>query len=136
LHQAGCLLYWAEGTKTRNTVELANSDLNLIRLFLRFLIRCFDIQTSQLAFSLHVYTGNGLSIREIEARWLGELSLPPSCLRKHSLNMRPAPTSGVKKNKLPYGVATLRVLKSTWLIQHIYGAIQEYGGFDEPRWLD
>ena len=22
------------------------------------------------------------------------------------------------------------------LVQHIYGAIQEYGGFEEPRWLD
>jgi hypothetical protein len=22
------------------------------------------------------------------------------------------------------------------LVQHIYGAIQEYAGFDEPRWLD
>jgi hypothetical protein len=25
---------------------------------------------------------------------------------------------------------------STAIVQHIYGAIQEYGGFDEPRWLD
>jgi transposase-like protein len=136
LHQAGCLLYWAEGTKTRNTVELANSDVNLTRLFLRFLSSCFDIQANQLAFCLHVYTGNGLTIQEIEKRWLTELSLPRSCLRKHSINLRPAPTSGVKTNKLPYGVATVRVLRSTWLVQHIYGAIQEYGGFDEPRWLD
>jgi hypothetical protein len=135
LHQAGCLLYWAEGTKTRNTVELANSDVNLIRLFLRVLTTCFDIDASQLAFCLHVYTGNGLTLNQIEDRWLTELSLPRSCLRKHSINVRPAPTSGIKKNKLPYGVASVRVLKSTWLIQHIYGAIQEYGGFNEPRWL-
>ena len=31
---------------------------------------------------------------------------------------------------------TIRVLKSTWLVQHIYGAIQEYGGFEESRWVD
>ena len=24
----------------------------------------------------------------------------------------------------------------TQLVQHIYGAIQEYAGFEEPRWLD
>jgi hypothetical protein len=28
------------------------------------------------------------------------------------------------------------VAKSTHLVQHIFGAIQEYGGFEEPRWLD
>jgi transposase-like protein len=136
LHQAGCLLYWAEGSKTRNTVELANSDIHLTRLFLRFLATCFRIRPQQLAFSLHVYTGNGLTIEQIETRWLTQLVLPRSCLRKHSINLRPAPTSGIKKNKLPYGVGTVRVLKSTWLVQHIYGAIQEYGGFEEPRWLD
>ena len=27
-------------------------------------------------------------------------------------------------------------LHSTRVVQHIFGAIQEYGGFDEPRWLD
>ncbi len=136
MHQAGCLLYWAEGTKTRNTVELANSDVNLMRMFVRFLSNCFDIRSDEFAFWLHVYTGNGLTIHAIERKWLTELSLPRSCLRKHSINLRPAPTSGVKKNKLPYGVASIRVLKSTWLIQHIYGAIQEYGGFLESRWLD
>jgi transposase-like protein len=135
LHQAGCLLYWAEGTKARNTVQLANSDVNLMRLFWRFVRTSFGVQADQVAFALHLYTGNGLTIREVEDWWLTALSLPRSCLRKHSVNKRPAPSSGVKRNKLPYGVGTLRVLKSTWLVQHIYGAIQEYGAFDEPRWL-
>jgi hypothetical protein len=32
-------------------------------------------------------------------------------------------------------VCTLKVLRSTWLVQHLFGAIQQYGGFAEPRWL-
>jgi hypothetical protein len=28
------------------------------------------------------------------------------------------------------------VSRSTWLVQHIYGAIQEYSGVDQPQWLD
>lgn len=136
LHQAGCLLYWAEGTKGRNSVELANSDVDLIRLFLRFLSNCFDIDEQQLSLCLHLYTGNGRTVAEIEQHWLEALVLPPSCLRKHTINRRPAPSSGVKTNKLPFGVCHLRVLRSTWLVQHMYGAIQEYGGFTEPRWLD
>jgi hypothetical protein len=136
LHQAGCLLYWAEGAKRRNTVNIANSDVHLLRLFRRFLDECFDINTAQLTFSVNVYLNNALSIAEIEGFWLRELSLTPVCLRTHQINQKPAPTSGVKTNKLPYGVGRLGVLRSTWLVQHIYGAIQEYGHFDEPRWVD
>jgi hypothetical protein len=33
------------------------------------------------------------------------------------------------------GVCTIRV-NSTRVVQHIFGAIQEYGGLDEPAWLD
>jgi hypothetical protein len=42
----------------------------------------------------------------------------------------------MRRNKLPYGVCSIRVRRSTRILQHIYGAIQEYAGFDEPRWLD
>jgi hypothetical protein len=41
----------------------------------------------------------------------------------------------LRRQGMPYGVCSLRV-NSTWMVQHIYGAIQEYGGFDEPAWLD
>src|SRR4051794_33828688 len=37
LHMAGCLLYWAEGTKSRNTVCFANSDIAMVRFFVHFL---------------------------------------------------------------------------------------------------
>ena len=100
------------------------------------LAECFALEGEEITLRLNLYTGNGLSVRQVETRWLEFLELPRTCLRKHTLNNPPAPTSGVKKNKLPYGVATLGVRRSTWLVQHIFGAIQEYGGFDEPRWLD
>ena len=75
-----------------------------------------------------------LSIEEIERHWLDQLDLPESSLRKHTLNHMPTSSSGRAKNKLPYGVCTLRV-HNTWMLHHIYGAIQEYGAFDEPAWL-
>ena len=71
---------------------------------------------------------------QIEAHWLDGLGLPRSVLRKHMINHTPTSSSGRAKNRLVYGVCSLR-LGSTQVLQHIYGAIQEYGGFDEPRWL-
>lgn len=83
-----------------------------------------------------MYTSNGLTLREIEDFWLHALDLPRSALRKPQLDHFPTSSSGRRRRKLPYGVCTIRVKRSTHLVQHIYGATQEYGGFDEPRWLD
>jgi transposase len=136
LHQAGCMLYWAEGTKNRNTAQLVNSDVHLVRFFVRFLRQTFGLSPDDFTLSLNVYLDNGFDIEAIEKHWLTELDLPPSCLRKHQLNHMPTSSSGRKRGKLPHGVCTIRAKRSTWVVQHIYGAIQEYAGFDEPAWLD
>jgi hypothetical protein len=135
LHVAGCMLFWAEGLKSRGTVRITNSDVNLVAYFRRFMTECFGVEAQRFAVSLHVYLGNGLSLGQIENHWLSALDLPQSCLRKHTINPLPTSSSGTKRNELPYGVCTLQV-GDTRIAQHIYGAIQEYGGFEEPRWLD
>lgn len=135
LHQAGCMLYWAEGSKDRNAAIFSNSDPRMIRFFRRFLTACLEVPPDRLSLRLNVYTGNGRSIEEIERYWLEAVGLPRSCLRKHTLNHLPTSSSGKKMDKLPYGVCTLAVY-DTRIAQHIYGAIQEYADFDEPSWLD
>jgi hypothetical protein len=129
------MLYWAEGSKLRNSLEIANSDPHLLRLFLNFVRQEFPKDAPGITFRLNLYTENGLALRDVEGFWLSHLELPRSCLRKHTLNNRPAPSSGSKKNKLPYGVGTLALCR-TRLVQHVWGAIQEYGSFDQPAWLD
>lgn len=136
LHASGCMLYWAEGSKSRNTVHLANSDPAMMEFFVRFLRECFGLTSEDFTFSLNVYTNNGLTIDEIEQFWRDKLGLSPESARKHQTNHYPTSSSGKKRAKLPYGVCSLRVKRSTWLVQHIYGAIQEYSGIDQPGWLD
>ncbi len=135
LHRAGCMLYWAEGSKQRNDLVFANSDLHMVRFFCKFLRESLGVPSSAITFRLNVYTGNGISVGEIEDRWLTALGLERSSVRKHTLDHFPTSSSGRKRNKLPLGVGAVRVY-DTRLVQHIYGAIQEYAGFDEPRWLD
>jgi len=130
------MLYWAEGKKERNSATLVNSDVELVRFFCRFLKKCFGIRKADLVLSLHVYLGNGLTLRQIENHWLSALGLERTVLRKHAVNVRPTSSKASKTNRLPYGVCTLRVKRSTHLVQHIYGAIQEYGGFENSAWLD
>jgi hypothetical protein len=131
LRLAGCMLYWAEGAKSRNAVKLVNSDPHMIAMFRLFLVEALATEPLKIRFSINVYTTNGLSIDEIEQYWVRVLELPPACARKHTLNHMPTSSSGRAKNKLPYGVCSV-IVDSTRMVQHIYGAIQEYAGFDEP----
>jgi hypothetical protein len=135
LHLAGCMLYWAEGSKERNTARMSNSDLHIMRLFVRFLRECLDVKDHAFRMALNVYTNNGLSLEQVERRWLDGLALDASNVRRHTLDHMPTSSSGQGRSKLPYGVCTLAV-HETRVVQHIFGAIQEYGGFSEPRWLD
>jgi hypothetical protein len=130
------MLYWAEGAKARNVLMFGNSDIHMVSFFCHFLRRSLEVRTERFTLRLNVYTGNGIPLAEIEDRWLHALKLPRTCLRGHTLNHNPTSSSGTRPGKLPYGVCAIRILRSTELVQHIYGAIQEYGGFDEPRWLD
>lgn len=95
VHIAGCMLYWAEGAKGRNSVVLANSDPHMMRFFRRFLRTCFDVPDSDLTVRLNVYLNNGLTLKQIEEHWLTVLGLPRTALRKHMVNH--FPTSSARK---------------------------------------
>ena len=125
------MLYWAEGEKSRGQLGFCNSDRAMIALFWRFLTTYFPIATGRVRIRLNVYLGNGLSIEEIESWWNEVLEIPPECLRNHVTDHYPTSSSGARPKRLPYGVCTLRY-SSTEIVQHIFGAIQEYGGFEEP----
>jgi hypothetical protein len=134
LHRAGCMLHWAEGSKRRCGVTFSNSDVDMMRLFVRFLRECYSVRDEKLGFSVNCFLGNGLRVDEIERFWLDALELPVACLRKPTVN-RPSSASRKKGRVLLYGTGRL-TLHSTEIAQSIYGAIQEYGGFDRPQWLD
>ena len=133
LHLAGCMLYWAEGTKHRHRLCFVNSELPMMRLFLRFVRECYSVPDDLLRFSVNCYLGNDLTLEEIETRWLVALGLSHDRLLKAAVN-RPSRASLGKRRTLPYGTGRL-VVHSTEVAQSVYGAIQEYGGFESPEWL-
>lgn len=134
LHQLGCMLYWAEGSKSRNHVIFTNSDADMVALFLRFLGECYSVPEDRLTLSINVHLGNGLSLEEIQAWWLTRLSLPTACLRRAVVNRASRASLG-KRPPLVYGTARL-AHGSTFVVQSIYGAIQAYAGVERSRWLD
>jgi hypothetical protein len=134
LHLAGCMLYWAEGSKHRNNVTFTNADPDMVAFFLRFLRECYGVLPEEVALTINCHLGNGLTLAEIEEWWLERLGLPETCLRAAAVN-RPSSASKAVRRPLLYGTARLTV-NSTTVVQSVYGAIQEYAGFDRPEWLD
>ena len=128
------MLYWAEGSKSRNAVQFVNSDPIMMKLFARFLTECYGVAPERLCLSVNCFLNNGLTIEGIHAYWLSLLGLPESVLRKPIIN-RSSRSSSRQKNTLLYGTARV-VVHSTFIVQSIYGAIQAYSGFNQPEWLD
>jgi hypothetical protein len=129
------MLFWAEGDKCRNAVRIANSDPQILRLFVRFLRECCDARVDRIAATCNLFADHIYRQREIEEFWLDKLGLPRRCLRPSIVNVYSKYSQKKRKNKLPYGTCKL-VYSDTATVQSIYGAIQEYAGFDRPAWLD
>jgi hypothetical protein len=128
------MLYWAEGSKDRNTVHLTNSDPDLLALFVRFLRECYAVSPERITLAVNCRLNNGLTLEEIETWWLARLGLPKASLRAASIN-RPSQASRWRRNVLVYGTARVSVC-STEIIRGIYGAIQQYAGIERPEWVD
>lgn len=133
LHLAGCMLYWGEGAKNKNSLQISNSDIGMLVLYCRFLRECLHVADEHIAIRIFCYLGNNLSQHEIETYWLEHLQLSPSALRKTVINGRPV-SSQQKGRKLTYGTCEVSV-HETRLVQHVLGAIQEYAGIEKPEWL-
>ncbi len=129
------MLYWAEGSKSRNAVQFVNSDPAMVRYFVGFVRRHFAVPDEAFRVACNLFADHAERQREIEQFWLDTLGLPSSSLRKSTVNVYSKHSKKKRCNKLPYG--TVRVcVHSTHIVQSIYGSIQEYGGFDRPEWLD
>ena len=67
LRIAGAMLYWAEGSKNRTTVDLANSDPRLIALFVTFLRNICGVAEERLRVHLYAYADQ--DIESLKAFW-------------------------------------------------------------------
>jgi transcriptional regulator with XRE-family HTH domain len=135
LHAAGCMLYWAEGSKSRNQLAFSNSDPAMVRTFVRFLRTYFELRPVEIRLACYLYADHAERQREIEALWLDLTGLPSASLRKSIVNVYSRYSARKRLNKLPHGTCRI-VVNRTRVVQSIYGAIQEYAGFDRPAWLD
>jgi hypothetical protein len=129
------MLYWAEGDKRRNQARLSNSDPEIIRTYVAFLRRYFNLRDEEIRLTCNLFADHVQRQHEIERFWLEVTQLPRSSLCRSIVNVYSKYSLKQRTNKLPYGTCRV-IVNRTRVVQSIFGAIQEYGGFDRPAWLD
>lgn len=130
---SGCMLYWAEGTKSKNSVIFSNSDPEMILYFMNFLIKYFLVGKEDILLTINCFT-DIKSFDEIKYFWLNKLNLEENNLRKSTINCYSKYSQKKRKNKLSYGTARITV-HSTEIVHKIFGAIQFIGKFKREEWI-
>ena len=103
---AGVCLYWAEGSKTKRSLELVNTDPHVLRVFTAWARRHHD-PDAEFAMSLHLHEGNDETMARLH--WEDELDLPDHHWGKTYI--KPLGT-GHRKNHLTWGVCRVRMNRS------------------------
>jgi hypothetical protein len=132
---AGCMLYWAEGSKDRNRVEFANADPEMARFFVEFLKIQFGLSGDEIRIRCNLYADHLERQCEVEDHWLNTLGLSRASLRKSTVNVYSKYSQRKRVGNLPFGTSRV-IVSRTWVVQTIYGGIQEIGGFTRDSWLE
>ena len=135
LFVAGCMLYWGEGAKDRNQLGFSNADPDMAALFMRFLRAYFDVRDDMVRVTCYLFADHVERQFELERFWLDRLELPRERLARSIVNNYSKHSKRLRKNMLPYGTCRIVVSRQA-VIQAIYGALQELGGFERPEWAE
>jgi hypothetical protein len=106
-----------------------------VRFFVSFLKTYWNLKDTDFRLTCNLFADHQERQREIEQFWLDLVDLPRSCLCKSTVNVYSKYSKKKRQNKLPYGTCRV-VVSRTRIVQSIYGAIQEIGGFTRDAWLE
>lgn len=99
---AAIMLYYGEGAKTGVTVDFANSDVNVAKLFLRFLRKICRIDESRLRLYLYCFSDQNPNL--LINHWSSQLNVEKNQFTKPYIRS----TFNRGKRTMPYGVIHVR----------------------------
>jgi len=126
---AGLMLYWAEGAKSqkvlgtnrkRHMINLANSDPEMIKLFLKFLREICWVDENRLRVNLYCYANQ--NVDSLKRYWHNVTDIPLSQFIKPYIRKDFLPE---KKDKMKYGLVHI-VYSDKKLFLQIEDWIKEY----------
>lgn len=104
LYGMGLGLYWGEGTKANKySIRLGNTDPELIKIFIQFLVKLYGVDKNHLRFGLQIFSD--LNPEASLSFWMSELQVSRDQFYK--LHITPTGSIGTYRNKNKHGVLTL-----------------------------
>lgn len=122
----GAALYWAEGFKKDKMVGFANTDPEMIKFVLGWLIESLGVSPALIRLRIVINESHKYRIYEVHKYWSQLVGIPMSQFYRPTFQK-------VKWNKVYdhpedyFGVLRIRVLKSTDLLRKILGMIEGLG---------
>lgn len=123
LKMAGTMLYWAEGGKSLGrywTVDLANSDPEMVRIFLKFLRKICAINEKRLRVQLYCYANQ--DIEKIKNYWYKVTNIPKNQFIKPYIRKD---FRAEQKDRMQHGLVHVRYCDKKLLLT-IENWIKEY----------
>lgn len=121
LKLAGSMLYWGEGAKHGGTVSFANSDPEMIKVFLKFLRKVCGVSEERLRLTLHYYEDHNPP--ELMNFWSNVTDIPLKQFHTPYLHTRRV--SGTYKRPSLHGTVQIRYNDSK-LLEVIKSWISSY----------
>ncbi len=123
----GTCLYWAEGSKQRDTslssgVIFGNSDSEMIRVFMHWL-RLMNIHNSAYWFELYVHESRKTDVPAFRMWWAKELNVPTNQISKVYFKRGNIKTNRTNIGDSYHGLIRIKVRASTILNRKINGWI-------------
>ncbi len=106
LYGLGLGLYWGEGNKrNQSSVRLGNTDPRLVKKFIEFLIRVYQVEKRKFRFGLQIFSD--MNPKEATAFWQSFLGFSSEYFMKTIVT--PARSLGTYREKTKHGVLTVYV---------------------------
>ena len=107
----GLMLYWCEGDKYVSgayKVAVTSSEPRIVKLFIEWLTRYYDIDPEQIKLRLHIWDGTNLP--EAQEWWLKQLNVTAKFTKPY------VKESG-ERNKFPHGICRASVNSKKLLLR-------------------
>lgn len=125
----GTALYWAEGSKSKvhnisQGVTFSNSDPLMIRLFLKWLGLCLDVEDEDLQFEIYLHESRVSKIKVVQGYWAKTTGFSLSKFDKIYLKREKVSTNRKNTEEGYFGQLRVRVRKSTYLNRRVSACVE------------
>jgi len=119
LKTTGLMLYWAEGAKKHFSVDFANSNPMMIRVFTKFLRDIYQVDESRLRCMIYCYPSH--DVKPLTDYWSKLVNIPKTQFIKPYIRI----DGGNTRDKMKYGLVHIRYSDKR-LLQLILKEIRQF----------